>query len=130
MQPDAVLDLPRGRIYLVESAAKMLVEHAGAWVVTASHGGANAGRRAVQIGAGLAVFNDAGGGKEDAGIAALAVLQAAGIPCLTISHDTGRIGDVQDMWENGVISHANAAASALGLAPGQPVRAALTERLA
>jgi len=42
-----------------------------------------------------------------------------------VSHTSARIGDAQDMWENGVISHVNEAARAMGLTPGQGLRAAL-----
>lgn len=42
-----------------------------------------------------------------------------------VSHTSARIGDAQDMWACGVISHVNEAARAMGLAPGQGLREAL-----
>jgi DNA gyrase subunit B len=74
----------------------------------------------------LVVLNDAGVGKDDAGIAALAMLQARGVACATVSHSTARIGDALDSWEHGVLSHLNQAALALGLKAGEPLKAALT----
>ena len=74
-------------------------------------------------------FNDAGVGKEDAGIVALAMLQSKGVAAGTVAHTSARIGDAQDMWESGVISYVNEAARKLGLDPGQPLRTAL-KRLA
>jgi hypothetical protein len=59
------------------------------------------------------------------GIAALAMLQARGVAAATVSHRSARIGDCQDTWEHGVLSHVNAAAQALGLAPGQALRDAM-----
>ena len=70
-------------------------------------------------------FNDAGVGKDDAGIAALAMLQAKNVAGGTVAHTSARIGDSQDMWDCGVISYVNDAARKLGLSPGQSLRAAL-----
>jgi hypothetical protein len=64
------------------------------------------------------VFNDAGVGKDGAGIAALAMLQARGVAGVAVSHDSARIGDPHDTWTHGRVSHVNAAAAALGLQPG------------
>ena len=43
----------------------------------------------------------------------------------TVAHTSARIGDSQDMWDHGTISHLNEAARALGLAVGQRLRDAL-----
>jgi hypothetical protein len=64
------------------------------------------------------VFNDAGVGLDGAGIAALPLLQAQGIAACTVAHDTARIGEAASTLATGVISHANAAAQALGARPG------------
>jgi hypothetical protein len=74
----------------------------------------------------MAFFNDAGVGKDDAGIAALAMLQARGVAGGTVSHMSARIGDSQDMWDHGVVSHVNALARAMGVLPGQPLKETLT----
>jgi hypothetical protein len=73
----------------------------------------------------VAMFNDAGLGKEGAGIAALAMLEARGCAAVTVAHTNARIGDARDTWEHGVLSHVNAAAQALGLTPGQALRDAM-----
>jgi uncharacterized protein YunC (DUF1805 family) len=77
----------------------------------------------------LVVFNDAGIGKDEAGIAALAMLQARGVPACAVAHTSARIGDALDTWQHGLISRVNAAAQALGLREGLGLRGAL-ERLA
>jgi len=56
----------------------------------------------------LAVFfNDAGGGKDDAGKVGLGMLQAIGVPAACYSHMSARIGDAQDGLENGILTDMN-----------------------
>ena len=94
----------------------------GAVVVNASHGGIYATYLAAKLGAAAAVFNDAGVGRDRAGISGLAYLQELGMPAATIGHDTARIGDGADMLARGVISHANGLAAALGCRAGMSCR--------
>lgn len=120
---------PGGSILIMDSITKVAAEDAGAIVVSASHGGASSGEFALEVPLKAVFFNDAGVGKDNAGIAALAMLQAKQVAAGTVAHTSARIGDAQDMWESGVISHVNDAARALGLQPGQPLSASL-KRLA
>ena len=115
-----------GRVVIMDSITKVTPEDAGGLVVSASHGGASSGEFALEVPLKAAFFNDAGVGKDDAGIAALAMLQASGVAGGTVSHTSARIGDAQDMWDHGVVSHVNECARALGVAPGQPLKEALT----
>jgi uncharacterized protein YunC (DUF1805 family) len=115
-----------GRVILMDSITKVAPEDDGALVVCASHGGTSSGEFALEVPLKLVVFNDAGGGKDDAGIAALEMLQAKGIASAMVAHTSGRIGDSMDMWENGTLSHVNAVARELGLSKGARVREALT----
>lgn len=116
-----------GRVIIMDSITKVEPEDNGAIVVCASHGGASSGEFALEVPLKLVVFNDAGVGKDNAGIVALDMLQARGVAGAAVAHTSGRIGDSRDMWDNGVISHVNAAARELGLASGGKLRAALTE---
>lgn len=111
-----------GAPLVVDSITEAVESGAGRVVVSGSHGGISSGRYALQARPRLAVFNDAGVGKDGAGIAALAMLQAAGIAAVAVSHDSARIGDARSSLADGVISHANAAAAALGAAPGLALR--------
>ena len=120
-----VASAPNGRVLLVDSITKVAPEDKGAHVVSASHGGASSGEFALETPLASVFFNDAGVGKNRAGILALDMLQARGVAAGAISHETGCIGDSQDMWDNGVISHANALAIAAGLEPGLRVKDAL-----
>lgn len=116
-----------GRVILMDSITKTAAEDEGAIVVSASHGGVSSGEFALEVPLKAVFFNDAGGGKDDAGVAALEMLQRHGVPAGCVAHTSARIGDSQDMWDNGVISRVNEAALALGLTPGVSLRAALTE---
>lgn len=118
---------PRGHVLIMDSITKVTPEDEGAIVVSASHGGASSGEFALEVPLGAVFFNDAGVGKDEAGIAALAMLEARGVAGGTVSHLSARIGDSQDMWEHGVVSHVNAQARALGILPGQPLHQILTQ---
>lgn len=106
-------------LYLIDSAACITLAMADCVVVTGSHGGDSAAGFALVVGPRLAVFNDAGGGLDDAGISGLQLLQKAGIAAATVAHTSARIGHARSTWEDGVISHVNHSAAALGLSPGQ-----------
>ena len=116
----------KGRVVIMDSITKVTPEDAGGLVVSASHGGASAGEVALEVPLNAVFFNDAGVGKDEAGIAALAMLQASGVAAGAVSHTSARIGDSQDMWDHGVVSHVNQCARALGVLPGQPLKEALT----
>ena len=111
---------------LVDSITQIEAADAGLWVVSGSHGGSSSATFALALPLAGVVFNDAGVGKDEAGVAALALLQARGTPACTVAHTSARIGDALDSWENGVISRVNAAAAASGLAAGQWLGPALT----
>jgi len=115
-----------GRVLAVDSITMLTPEDTGAIVVSGSHGGASSGTYALAVPLGAAFFNDAGIGKDDAGIVALEMLQARGIAAGTVSHRSARIGDALDCWENGVLSRCNAAARALGIEPGAALRTVLS----
>jgi hypothetical protein len=105
-------------IVTADSITRIGGEANGAVVVNASHGGIYAAYLAAKLHAAAAIFNDAGIGKDRAGIGGLDYLDALGIAAATIGHDTARIGDGADMLARGVITHANALAAALGVRPG------------
>jgi hypothetical protein len=123
------LDTPRGRVILMDSITKVTAEDEGAYVIAASHGGASSGEFALEVPLGAVIFNDAGIGKEDAGIVALGMLEKRGVPAGAVSHQSARIGDAQDMWDSGVISHVNRPARERGLSPGQRLQDALRSLL-
>lgn len=112
-------------IVLADSITQLDHSFTGSVVVTGSHGGLPAAEFARRFTPALVFFNDAGIGKDDAGIAGLAFLAGHGIAACTYSHASARIGDAQDGWDNGIVTHANLPAQQLGLNPGEAVQAAI-----
>lgn len=104
-------------ITLLDSIALIDASHAGTIVVTGSHGGRSAAGFVVDVSSKpLAVFfNDAGGGKDNAGKVGLDMLQAIGVPAACYSHMSARIGDAQDGLDNGMVSDANDLAKQAGI---------------
>src|SRR3954468_24802859 len=108
----------RRKAILMDSISYLDAGDAGHVVVAASHGGSSSARYALQHAPAAVFLDDAGVGKDDAGIAALAMLE---FPAAAVSHLSARIGDAEDMWRNGVLSHVNASAAVLGLKAGDSV---------
>ena len=111
-------------VWALDSTGKVVAEDAGRILVIGSHGALLGGRResALAVDAAAAVFNDAGMGADRIGITRLPALAARGIPAATVDCMSARIGDGRSMWESGLISHANAAATRMGVATGMSVR--------
>jgi hypothetical protein len=107
-------------------------DSAGAVIVSGSHGGVSAASFVVDHPhRPLAVlFNDAGIGKDGAGIAGLPMLEAIGVAGCAYSHQSARIGEAADGLAHGVVSHVNAQARALGIREGERVQAVVTALLA
>jgi len=106
------------RLLLVDSITEAVGSGRGCVVVSGSHGGLSAARFALQAGVRLAVFNDAGIGKDGAGIAGLAWLQQHGVAAVAVAHSTARIGEAASTWNDGIVSAVNERASSLGACIG------------
>ena len=104
---------------IVDSITELGPQDAGCLAVSGSHGGISSARYALAARPWLSVFNDAGVGKEAAGLAALAFLQSHGLAACTVSHDSARIGESASTLDDGVVSHVNPLAQALGVRVGQ-----------
>ena len=96
-------------ITLLDSIALIDSSNAGTIVVTGSHGGRSAAGFVVDVSEKpLAVFfNDAGGGKDNAGKVGLEMLQAIGVAAACYSHMSARIGDAQDGLDHGILTDMN-----------------------
>jgi len=112
-------------VWLLDSVTEGGPEQIGQVVVTGSHGGVSAARYAQEYRPFLVIFNDAGVGKDRAGVIGLDLLEEAGIAAVAVAHTSARIGEAKSTFEEGVISHANAPARALGLKPGQKLEEAI-----
>ncbi len=120
-------DLPNG-IVLANTATKLGLDAEGAVILTGSHGGRYAAYLTLKVHPRAVIHNDAGGGKDEAGIAVLAMAEELGVAAATASHASCRIGDAVDMATRGSISHVNKLAAALGVRAGMSCRVA-AERL-
>lgn len=111
------------RLVLLDSIALINAQHAGAVIVTGSHGGLSAAHFVTELQQKpfAVAFNDAGGGKDDAGRVALQALQSVGVLAVTYAHTSARIGEAQDGLDNGVVSALNGLALAQGLQMGLSV---------
>lgn len=103
---------------LADSITKLGAEAQGAVAVTGSHGGVYAACLARRAGLHAAIFHDAGVGLDHAGIGGLDWLAAQGMAAAAVDHASAPIGQAAAMQARGVISHVNAPAAALGIAPG------------
>jgi hypothetical protein len=108
-------------VRVVDSITELQPADAGCIALSGSHGGLSSARYALAARPLLAVFNDAGVGKDGAGIAGLALLEQHGMAACTVSHTSACIGQAASTRIDGVVSHANATALALGLQTGRPL---------
>jgi hypothetical protein len=94
----------------------------GSVLVSGSYGGEYNAWHAAKWGLRGVILNDAGVGKDNAGIRGLDYLDTVGLPAATADAQTCHIGDGEHMLSVGRISFVNAAARKWGCAPGESVR--------
>jgi hypothetical protein len=114
-------------VWAMDSASLVEPQDRRKIVVTGSHGGLLGGKpdHVLDVDVFAAFFNDAGGGKENAGVARLPTLDARGIAAGAVSCHTARIGDGKSSYDTGVLSHVNETARRLELREGMSVRQAV-----
>lgn len=116
--------MARPGILVLDSVTRFGPEAHGAVAIAASHGGVIAAHMALAGGIVGLLLNDAGIGLDQAGLGGLAYCDRFGVPCAVVDHRSARIGDGADHAARGLVSHANAAATQLGVQPGMPAREA------
>jgi len=109
---------------VLDSITRLDDSFRGKVLVAGSHGGVYATYLAALGRLRGVILNDAGVGKDNAGIGGLAYLDEMGMAAATVAHTSARIGDGDDMMRRGVISHANAHAIAAGCTVGMACREA------
>lgn len=110
------------RILAYPSSASGTAECTGHVVVSGSYGGEYNAWHAAKWGIRGVVLNDAGVGRNGAGINGLAYLDRIGLAAATADVWSCHIADGEHMLEHGTISHVNRTAASLGCAVGQTVR--------
>ena len=124
MSPKTALpSTPDRELYLIDSITQITPQMDSAVIVSGSHGGVssasyvvNAPKRPFAV-----FFNDAGVGKDQAGIEALKILDELQIAAFAYGHNSARIGQAQDGLDHGITMHANQAGQAYQAYIGKPV---------
>ncbi len=109
-------------ILTVASCSNVREEHRAHVVVSGSYGGRYNAFNAAKWPVRAVIMNDAGIGKDNAGIVGLEFLDQISMAAATADAQTCHIGDGDHMLGHGIISHVNRTAAALGCALGQSVR--------
>jgi hypothetical protein len=105
-------------IFLADSVNYLDSSVSGMVAVIGSHGGIYAAFKAAASGIRAVILNDAGIGRENAGIACLDYCEKIGMAAAVVSHSSARIGEAADMIKRGIISGANRIAASVGCIPG------------
>jgi hypothetical protein len=108
------------KILMVASCSNVRAEHRSHVVVSGSYGGRYNAFNAAKWPVRAVIMNDAGIGKDKAGIVGLDFLDQIGLVAATADARTCHIGDGDHVLAHGVISYVNRTAAAC--APGQSVR--------
>ena len=110
---------PAGRrIVAMDSNSMVTEENQMDIIMTGSHGGRVGSLPAVKYHVAAAFYNDAGVGKDNAGISRLTWLENNHIYGATVDANTARIGIGLETYKSGIVSHANALAQSIGVRPG------------
>ena len=120
------MGFPEG-IVLLDSLGDLQFGNTNSILVCGSHCGGNRDlARHVKNCRVKAVFlNNAGVGKNQAGIRGLIHYQAEGILACAVDHNSAEIGISSDTWESGTISHTNPQAEEAGIQIGDSVKDAV-----
>ena len=110
------------KILTVASCSNIRAEHRSHVVVSGSYGGRYNAFNAAKWPVRAVIMNDAGIGKDKAGIIGLDFLDQIDLAAATADAGTCHIGDGEHMLAHGIISHVNRNAAAIGCTPGQSVR--------
>lgn len=113
------------KITVTDSITFLSDSNAGDIVVCGSHGGASAGHYAQKLHLKAVFFNDAGIGKNNAGIQSLDSLSDAGILACTVDCMSAEIFNGHDTLENGIITVCNQLAKNKNIKKGMSVKDAI-----
>lgn len=109
-------------VELYDSISYIKKDDNNKFIVSGSHGGIPSVEYAIDKKVFGAVFNDAGVGKNKAGISGLSVLQDNGILGVTVKADSAEIGNAEDTYENGIVSYFNDIARDYGVQKNMKIK--------
>ena len=122
------MKLPKG-IILLDSLGDLNADNASPILVCASHCGDNGAfaRKLKNFHVKAVFLNNAGIGKNQAGISGLVHYEAEDILACAVDHNSAEIGVARDTWESGIISHTNTLAENAGIQIGDSVKDAVAK---
>jgi len=110
----------KSRIIIVETSSDVNESNSMDIIVTGSHQGSGSHLAKCKIKG--VIGNDAGKGKQDAGIAGFKLLDEHGILAAAVSNMTAKIGNGDSTYEQGKISAVNEMARKLGISEGMSAK--------
>jgi len=122
------MKLPKG-IVLLDSLGDLNADNASPILVCASHCGDNGAfaRKLKNCHVNAVFLNNAGIGKNLAGISGLSHYEAENILACAVDHYSAEIGVANDTWDSGIISHINKLAEDAGIQIGDSVKKAVAK---
>jgi uncharacterized protein YunC (DUF1805 family) len=111
-----------GRIFCVPASSYVNESHRGQVIISGSYGGDYNAFHAGKWGLRGVVLNDAGIGKDNAGIHGIEYLEQIGLAAATADVNSCHIADGEHMLEHGIVSFVNRFAAKLGCKPGDTVK--------
>jgi len=114
-------------IIFLDSLGDIQPDNTSPILVCASHCGDNGtfARKLTNCGVRAVFLNNAGVGKNQAGISGLPYYAAEGILACAVDNYSAEIGVARDTWESGIISHTNVIADKIGIKIGDSVQNAV-----
>ena len=124
------MNLPEN-IILLDSLGDLQPDNVSPILVCASHCGDNGtfARKLKNCHVKAVFLNNAGIGKNQAGISGLAHYQNEHILACAVDCNSAEIGVARDTWESGIISHTNNLAEKLGIRTGDSVQEAVAKTI-
>ena len=117
------MELPKG-VILLDSLGDLQPDNSNPILVCGSHCGDNGtfARKLKNCRVKAVFLNNAGIGKNQAGISGLSHYEAESIVACAVDHFSAEIGVARDTWESGIISHTNIMAEDAGIQIGDSVK--------
>lgn len=127
--PKIIKKLGKSRLIIVDTSSDVHEENENDIIITGSHSGKNGGEYLSGLNIKGVIGNDAGEGKENAGIAGLKILEKHGILAAAVSCMSAHIGNGTSTYERGQISAVNEEAEKLGITVGMSTKEAADKML-
>lgn len=122
------MKLPEG-VILLDSLGDLQPDNSSPILVCGSHCGDNGtfARKLKNCRVKAVFLNNAGIGKNQAGISGLSHYEAENIVACAVDHFSAEIGVARDTWESGIISHTSTLAEEVGIKIGDYVKEAVAK---